>query len=280
MIQQFLVKLLLSPFSLLYSIGIGLRDLLYSIKFFKSISYNFPIISIGNLSVGGTGKTPHVEYLIKELQPYIRVGVLSRGYSRKTKGFFYVDPQSDASTVGDEPLQIKRKFPDSIVAVVENRALGIPQLLKSRPDLKVILLDDGFQHRPIKPGLNILLTDYNSMFTRDYLLPVGRLREFRSSYKRANFIIVTKTPKLLDEAKKQELINEIKPTPNQKIFFSYFSYLHPYNIWNPQNSIVLNKSLKIILISAIANTDYLLSYLENKVSFVRSFEFEDHHFFF
>ncbi len=279
MIQQALVKILLAPFTLLYALGIGIRDLLYKSGFFKSISYNFPVVSVGNLSVGGTGKTPHVEYLVRELLPYIKVGVLSKGYSRKSKGFYQVHPANNAEQVGDEPLQIKRKFPEAVVAVIENRALGIPQVLKSIPGIQVILLDDAFQHRPIKPGLNVLLTDYNSMYTQDYLLPVGRLREFRSAYKRADIIIVTKTPKNLSLEDQNLLINEIRPFPHQHIFFSYFTYLHPYFIWNPQHAIVLSASLNVIMLSAIANTAYLLDYLESKVDKVTSVEFEDHHYF-
>lgn len=279
MIQQTLVKILLAPFTLLYALGIGIRDLLYKIRFFKSISYNFPVVSIGNLSVGGTGKTPHVEYLVRELLPYIKVGVLSRGYSRKSKGFYQVHPANNAEQVGDEPLQIKRKYPEAVVAVTENRALGIPQVLKSIPGIQIILLDDAFQHRPIKPGLNVLLTDYNSMYTRDFLLPVGRLREFRSAYKRADAIIVTKTPKIFSAENQKQLLNEIKPLAHQRVFFSYFTYLHPYFIWNPQHAIVLNASLNVMMLSAIANTAYLLNYLESEVDTVTSVEFEDHHYF-
>lgn len=279
MIQKILVRILLSPFALLYGLGIAARDFLYKIRFFRSISFNLPVISIGNLSVGGTGKTPHVEYLIKELLPFIRVGVLSRGYARKTKGFFFVHPRNNAEQVGDEPLQIKRKYPGAVVAVVENRALGIPQVLKSVPDLQLIILDDAFQHRPINPGLNVLITDYNNMYTHDFLLPVGRLREFRNAYKRANIIIVSKTPPKMERDDQLRLVKEIKALPHQRIFFSYFTYFHPYHLWNPKHAIVLNPSLEVLMVSAIANTEYLIEYLEPKVKEVKSIEFEDHHYF-
>lgn len=279
MIQEFLIKLLLFPFALLYGLGVYIRNMLYDVKFLKSISFSHPVISIGNLSVGGTGKTPHVEYLVRELSPYIAVGVLSRGYGRKSKGFRFVHPLNTAEQVGDEPLQIKRKFPQAHIAVVENRALGIPLALKHAPGLKVILLDDAFQHRSVKPGLNILLTDSHSLFRNDFLLPMGRLREFRGAYKRADIIVVTKTAPDMTQKERDQITNVIKPKPYQKIYFSYFSYLHPYNIWNPSHSIVLNSDLSVLLVSAIANTEYLLDYLENKVHNVRSIEFEDHHYF-
>ena len=166
-----------------------------------------------------------------------------------------------------------------LLLIVENRALGIPLALKHAPGIRLIVLDDGFQHRSVRPGLNILLTDYNALFTKDFLLPMGRLREFRSAFKRADIVIVTKTPSQLNEEEKALVRNSIEPMPYQKIYFSYFDYLHPYNIWNPQHSIVLNDSLNVLLVSAIANTEYLLSYLEEKVEFVRSMEFEDHHYF-
>ena len=279
MIQKILARILLSPFAVLYGLGIAARDFLYEIRFFKSIAFSIPVISVGNLSVGGTGKTPHVEYLIKELLPYIKVGVLSRGYSRKSKGFYFVHPRNNAEQVGDEPLQIKRKYPGAIVAVVENRALGIPQVLKSVPDLQLIVLDDAFQHRPIRPGLNVLLTDYNNLYTRDFLLPAGRLREFRSAYKRADIIVVSKTSPQMTQDEKNKLIEEINPRPHQKLFFSYFTYFHPYHLWNPQHAIVLNDTLEVLMVSAIANTEYLLDYLDTRVKEVKSIEFEDHHYF-
>lgn len=194
MIQQWLIKILLAPFALLYGLTVLVRNGLYQIGFFKSIRFSFPVISIGNLSVGGTGKTPHIEYFIQHLQEYVRIGVLSRGYGRNTRGYRLVQTNDHAELSGDEPVQIKRKFPDTAVAVSENRALGIPQLLKTNPEVQLILLDDAYQHRAIRPALSILLTDYNRPYYQDFLLPVGRLREWRGGARRADAIVVTKCP--------------------------------------------------------------------------------------
>ncbi|MCL4153106.1 UNVERIFIED_CONTAM: hypothetical protein GTU68_053341, partial [Idotea baltica] len=166
----------------------------YDSGILKSTSFNVPVISVGNLSVGGAGKTPHVEYLIMLLQDYLNVAVLSRGYKRKSKGFRWVNRKDQVTQTGDEPLQFKRKFPETAVAVCESRNIGIPMMLQGKKDIQTILLDDAFQHRSVVPGLNILLTTYDEPYTRDYLLPSGRLREFRSSAKRADVIIVTKCP--------------------------------------------------------------------------------------
>ncbi len=181
MIQQTLVKILLAPFSLLYGVGVSLRNFLYQKELLKGIRFDIPVISVGNLSIGGAGKTPHIEYLIRLLQPYIYVSTLSRGYKRSTKGFLLARPHHNAKSIGDEPLQFVRKFPGVVVAVAENRSFAVPQMMMAAPHLQAILLDDAFQHRSIEAGLNILLTQYNLPFTQDYLLPSGRLREWRGA---------------------------------------------------------------------------------------------------
>ena len=176
MARNILIKILLAPFTLLYGIGVGLRDFFYRKGLLKGVEFNLPVIAVGNLSVGGAGKTPHIEYLIRLTKDYLNVATLSRGYKRKTKGYQEATlPLSTAETVGDEPMQFKRKYPDVMVTVSESRALGIPEIVKNRPNTQVVLLDDAFQHRAVKPGLNILLTSFQQPFTRDYLLPVGRL---------------------------------------------------------------------------------------------------------
>jgi len=257
MLQQNLFKILMAPISLLFGMGVSVRDFLYRMGLLKGVEFNIPVISVGNLSVGGAGKTPHIEYLIRLLKDYINVSTLSRGYKRKTKGYLKVRPNMNAEQVGDEPLQFKRKFPEIMVAVGESRTFAIPQMVLDQPNLQTVLLDDAFQHRSIKPGLNILLTEYSHPFTRDYLLPSGRLREWRSAYERADIIIVSKCPPQLAEAEKEVFRKEIKPFPHQKLFFSYYDYYPAYYMFNPKYVVKLEPDVDVLLVCAIARTDYL-----------------------
>lgn len=279
MIQNYLVKILLAPFSLLYGMIMSLRDFFYRKGLLKSVEFNLPVISVGNLSVGGAGKTPHIEYLILLLRDYINIATLSRGYKRKSRGYIEVKQKMTAEQVGDEPLQFKRKFPDVMVTVSESRSFGIPQIVSDQPDTQLVLLDDAFQHRSVKPGLNVLLTEYSHPFTRDFLLPSGRLREWRSAYERADIIIVSKCPQTMEEAARQAFIEEIKPFPHQQLFFSYYRYHKPYYIFDGRYRANLQEDWDVLLISAIARTEYLTDYLTGKVGTVRALEFEDHHYF-
>ena len=279
MIQSFLGKILMAPFALLYGLTIGIRNTLYESELVKSSRFSLPVISVGNLSIGGAGKTPHIEYLIRLLSPYINVSTLSRGYKRKTKGFRFVRPADNVLDVGDEPLMYSRKHRGTVVAVAESRAIAIPQMVAQYPNLQAVLLDDAFQHRSVKPDLNILLTTYDEPFTRDYLLPSGRLREWPSAYTRADIIIVSKCPPDLTAEEKASMTKEIDPKPHQKIFFSYYEYGYPYNFYNPTKRIKLDKDLDVILISAIANTSYLLSYLDEEVQDIHHMNYADHHLF-
>ncbi len=272
-------KILLFPFSLVYGLTVGLRNLLYDLELLKSVKYNLPVVSVGNLSVGGAGKTPHVEFLIELLQDYINLATLSRGYKRKTKGFRFISTNDSVLSSGDEPLQYKKKYPGMVVAVSESRALGIPEIIKNYPATNVILLDDAFQHRSIEPGLNILLTDYRKLFVDDLLLPAGRLREWKSAYQRADIIIVTKCPFDSTKIDKQGIIEKIKPNENQKVFFSYYEYGDPYYMYNSNYKIDLEQLDSIVLVSAIAKLDYLMEYLDEKVDTVSNFKFEDHHIY-
>lgn len=279
MVQSVLIKILLAPFSLLYGLGVNIRNELYRRGLLREVEFSVPVISVGNLSVGGTGKTPHIEYLIRLLKDYIYVATLSRGYQRKTRGYLEVQPAHNAEDAGDEPLMFKRKYPDILVGVAESRTFGILEILKAQSTTQAILLDDAFQHLSVKVGLNILLTDYNAPFTRDYLLPSGRLREWRSAYKRADIIVVTKCPPQMSAQEKELLIQEIKPFPHQHIFFSYYEYGRPYSFFNGLQRIPLNGNIDALLISAIANTGYLTNYLEGQTKSLRILEFEDHHYF-
>ena len=279
MLQTTLARILLAPFSLLYGLGVSLRDWLYRHGYLKSVHFSLPVISVGNLSVGGAGKTPHIEYLIQLLQDYLEIATLSRGYRRKTRGYLSVENRMNAEQVGDEPLQFKRKFPNVFVAVAEERAFAIPQILSDKPDTQLILLDDAFQHRAVDPGMNILLTEYDHPFTRDYLLPSGRLREWRSAYRRADVIVVSKCPVDLDRATADRLREEIAPLPHQQLFFSYYTYEAPYYLFDRRYRLQMDPTAELILFCAIARTDYLLDYLEEQVRTVHALEFADHHYF-
>ena len=279
MIQNILVKILLAPFSLLYGLGAALNSFFYRTGLLKSVQFNFPVISIGNLSVGGSGKTPHIEYLIRLLKDYLNIATLSRGYGRKTRGYMEVYSYMNAEQAGDEPLQFKRKFPDILAVVGENRAFGIPRIISDHPEAQLILLDDAYQHRAVKPGMNLLLTEYDKPFTRDFPLPSGRLREWPNAYKRADTIIVSKCPEDLTIEKAEALRKEIAPQPNQRLFFSYYGYGSPYYIFNPRYRVDLTQDWDVLLICAIAKKDYLLSYLEQTAASVKVMAYEDHHFF-
>jgi tetraacyldisaccharide 4'-kinase len=277
-IQQIIVRLLLLPFTLIYGAAISLRNLLYEWKLLKSVSFSIPVIGVGNLSIGGAGKTPHVEYLIRLLNPFLSIATLSRGYKRKTHGFRLVNNQDDATTAGDEPIQFFKKFRDVAVAVSESRSIGIPLLLKSNPGIEVILLDDSFQHRSVTPGLNILITDYNSPYSSDFLLPAGRLREWKRSADRADIIIVSKCPNELTPATAEEVKKSLDTVPGQHVFFSKYRYLIPYHLFYGHR-LNLDSVESALLICAIANVDYLLSYLNSRNIEVYSMQYEDHHYF-
>ena len=279
MIQRFLVKLLLSPLSLLYGVGVSIRLLFYRIGLLKSIKFDIPTIAVGNLSIGGAGKSPHIEYLVRLLREYINVATLSRGYRRKTKGYLEVQRNNTATEVGDEPLQFKRKFPDVVVAVSESRTLAIPQIVSTYPNIQCVLLDDAFQHLPIDPGLNILLTEFSKPFTRDWLLPSGRLREPRSGYHRADVIVVSKCPEILTPEDRKKLTEELNLYSHQQIFFSFYRYQQPYYIFQSKYKAKLDADIDVLLICAIAGSKYLIEYLEKKVGSVAALEYEDHHYF-
>ncbi|HEX8332627.1 MAG TPA: tetraacyldisaccharide 4'-kinase, partial [Segetibacter sp.] len=271
-------RILLFPFSLLYGLVVIIRNLLFDKKIIRSVNFNLPIICVGNLSVGGTGKSPMVEYLIRSLNHYYRVATLSRGYKRKTKGYALAGVNTTALEIGDEPMQFHSKFPGVAVAVGEERIVAIPQLLHDRPDTQVIILDDAFQHRAIHAGFNILLTECNDLFTRDFFLPTGDLRDQRSSYKRAHIIIVTKCPSNLTVVDKEKIIIEIKPLPHQKVFFTCIQYETPYHIITKEER-KLSVSEEVLLVCGIANPVPLKSYISDNAKAYYQMLFTDHHIF-
>jgi tetraacyldisaccharide 4'-kinase len=225
-VAQSSFRFLLFPFSGLYGIGVWIRNVLFNAEILPSKSYDMPVISVGNITVGGTGKTPHTEFLIRALSKDYQVAVLSRGYMRKSKGFVLADDTTGLAELGDEPLQMKRKFPNLTVAVDENRRRGIEALMspKMQPFIDVILLDDAYQHRFVNPSISILLIDYNRLIREDYLLPVGNLREPASQMKRAQIVIVSKCPTDLKPMDVRVLGTKIGVLPYQSLYFTTMNY--------------------------------------------------------
>ena len=270
--------MLLLPFSLVYGLIIILRNRMFDRNILRSASFNLPLICIGNLSIGGTGKSPMVEFLIAKLQSSYRTAVLSRGYKRKTTGYALASASSTALEIGDEPMQFHNKFPDVTIAVGEERIVAIPQLLHDRPDTQVILLDDSFQHRSVRAGFNILLTDYNNLYTRDWFLPTGDLRDQPKSARRAQVIIVTKCPPDLSLSEKNKLIKEIKPAGNQQIFFTAISYGKPYQLITGA-AWMATKFTEVLLVTGIASPGPLKKHLEETFNGYDELSYSDHHIF-
>jgi tetraacyldisaccharide 4'-kinase len=272
------VRILLLPFSLIYGLIIGIRNWLFDKKILRPASFNLPLICVGNLSVGGTGKSPMVEFLIESLSGKFEVAVLSRGYKRKTRGYALATGTTNALEIGDEPMQFFIKFPQVTVAVGEERIVAIPQLLHDRPGTEVIILDDAFQHRYVKAGFNILLTDANNLFTRDWFLPTGDLRDQKKSYLRADIIVVTKCSPELSLAEKHRLIKEINPAGHQRVFFSAIRYGEPYQIITKEKYIK-EKDTVVLLVTGIANPVPLKKHLEENFSEYDELSYSDHHIF-
>lgn len=277
--------LLLYPFSILYRLITDFRNALFDSGILRSEQFGIPVICVGNITVGGTGKTPHTEYLARLLSKDFKVAVLSRGYKRKSAGFRIAGSLSSVSEIGDEPLQIFRKLPEITVAVDSNRRNGIKKILKEFPGTDVIILDDGFQHRWVMPGLSILLTEYGRLITRDHLMPYGSLRENDKNRKRAGLIVVTKTPAGITGPEMADITNEVKYLPGQKLFFTTINYgdlipifkdqdLKKYHL--PENKL---ENSCAILVTGIAFPDYLKIFLEGYFKKVVHLRFPDHHYF-
>lgn len=266
------------PLSFLYGAIIKFRNWLYDKNILKSASFNFPIICVGNLAVGGTGKTPMTELLVSFLSSRFQTATLSRGYKRKTKGFAIADERTTAIDIGDEPMQFHQKFPQVAVAVGEERLVAIPQLLHERPETEVIILDDAFQHRPVKAGYNIVLTEYKNLYTRDFMLPAGDLRDVRSSMKRADCIVVTKCKNDLSQVEREAIIKEIKPAEGQSVFFTEIMYDRPYHLFSKQPA-HLDADADILLVCGIANPKPLKEFLTTHVHSYDMIRYADHHIF-
>ena len=208
---------------------------MFSAGIIKSREFCVPVICVGNISAGGTGKTPHTEYLIELLQKSFRVTVLSRGYKRRSSGFIFADSHSTVSDIGDEPLQISRKFPEATVAVDRNRVHGVEEILKAVPDIGVIILDDGYQHRRITPGLSILLTDFDNLLIYDHMLPYGNLRESRHNMNRADIILITKSPENISPIQRRIMVRDMSKKPYQNLYFTVISYCEPVPVFENDN---------------------------------------------
>ena len=267
-----LLRWILLPASLIYQFIIWTRNILYDKGIFKSQSFSIPTIVIGNLAIGGTGKSPMTEYLIRLLHDKYKIATLSRGYGRKTKGFKYVEIDSTALEIGDEPLQFKRKFPKLTVAVSEDRCYGV-NILQDKHDL--IILDDAYQHRKLNPGYSILLFDFQSLFQTSLTLPTGNFRDNFSASKRASLIIITKCPDYISDKQKQHIEHKIRKHNNCPIFYTKISYSTAVDIRGNKLSNQLEK-FDILLLSGIANPKPLISHL-SKQNTVHTIVFPDHH---
>lgn len=275
----------LYPFSLLYGLATSIRNWLFENEILHSTRFNIPIISVGNLAVGGTGKTPHTEFILSVLQDEWKTAVLSRGYKRKTKGFQLADENSNSLILGDEPFQIHQKFPKVTVSVDEKRVHGVRKLQSFLPDLQLVVLDDAFQHRYIHAGMSVLLTDYANIYTRDLLLPAGSLREWHSGSKRANIIVVTKCPLDLSPIDMRVIEMELKPENNQLVFFSSFVYdeLQPVFPGGISERITLaelrEKNAGVLLVAGIVSPEPIVEYLKNFTENIETLFYGDHHAF-
>ena len=267
------------PFTLLYSLAVRLRNHLYNIGYSRTINFEIPIILTGNLSAGGAGKTPTVEYLVRLLKAKYQLAILSRGYKRKTHGFHLASGKESYKTIGDEPLQYYNKWQDELtLAVGENRVQAIPKILFERPDTQVILMDDGYQHRAINPDLKILLTEYSQPFFKDYLLPSGWLREPRKEARRADVIVVTKSPLDITSEERESFHQQLGKycKPGSPVFFSSLKYGDPKPLFNGS---VIQEFKNVIVISGIANPIHFENYISSKWNILNARHFRDHHIY-
>lgn len=273
---------LLMPFAWIYSGVMALRNWAFDKGYLREVSFEdrVAIIGVGNLCVGGAGKTPHIEYLIRLLQRENigPIAVLSRGYKRDSKGFVLAKPGISSSKLGDESAQLYRKFPDTIIAVDENRVRGVRNLLKLDEPPKVILLDDSFQHRYIKPGLNICLSSYHRILYQDHVLPAGLLRESASGLKRADIVLVTKCPAKMRDEEENEILCHMPTVPDQPLFYSAYRYSCPYNLATLQPHPVDPRS-EVLVVTGVADPTVMVNYVEKHYRLLDHLAYSDHHHF-
>ena len=273
------MRKLLLPISFIYAFVLFLRHKMYDWGILKSKSFNIPNICVGNLNLGGTGKTPHIEYLVRLLSEEYKIAVLSRGYGRKTKGYILANDSHNHNDIGDEPLQYHKKFDNIHIAVDEDRCEGVTRLLKEENPPQLILLDDAYQHRKIKAGLNILLTDYYNLYSNNHLVPTGILRDIKAAAKRADIIVVTKSPNVISPYNKRDVENSLKPLPHQKVFYSYIDYQEFKPFSKTSYEFDIKEAKTALLFCGIANTYSLEDHLKRKYNTVAKVQFNDHHDF-
>jgi tetraacyldisaccharide 4'-kinase len=278
-------NILLYPLSLFYGLITGIRNFLYNTGIFASVEFSIPVICVGNITVGGTGKTPHAEYLAELLRKNFKVATLSRGYKRKTRDFRIASSSSPVSEIGDEPMQICRKFPDVLVTVDRNRVNGVNKILEYNPDIDVIILDDGFQHRRLTPGFSILLSDFERLMVRDHMLPYGSLREGKGNMRRADIILITKSPENITPIQRRLIVKEVNKSPYQNLYFTTLTYKSPKRVFynnDPDESqfdISQCSGCGIVLITGIANPLPLKEYLQKAFGEIIHLSFPDHYNF-
>jgi len=278
-------RILLYPVSIIYGLITSIRNFLYNTGILPSVEFRLPVICVGNITVGGTGKTPHTEYLADLLRKQFKVAVLSRGYKRRSSGFRIVKPDSLVSEAGDEPLQIASRYSDILVAVDRNRVNGVRKILDIQPDTEVIILDDGFQHRRITPGFSILLSDFERLITRDHMLPYGNLRESISNMGRADIILVTKSPSDLSPIQRRLIVKEINKSPYQNLYFTSIKYSSPVPLFRRNDPTITLPDMSnfygagILLITGIANPAPLKDYLQQTAGELIHLSYPDHYKF-
>jgi len=275
--MKLIKKILFWKLSIQFSLVTSIRNFIYNIGVIKSHQFNLPIISVGNLVLGGSGKTPTIEYLIRLLSKNYKIAVLSRGYGRKSNGFIIADSNSDANLIGDEPMQYYRKFKNIIVSVGSNRVRGINKLIKLNSKPEIILLDDAYQHRRVKPEMSILLTKFNDLYSDDNIFPLGNLRESKSNANRADIILVTKCDKNISKDQKRHIIQKLNIGDNQKIYFSSIKYSKM--LYDKESSKLLSefKNIKFTLVTGIANSSHMVNYLKDNDFNFNHLSFKDHH---
>ncbi|MCL2097372.1 MAG: tetraacyldisaccharide 4'-kinase [Bacteroidales bacterium] len=276
--MRLLAAIFLYPLSLLYAMAVAMRNMLYAWGMFKSVTFNLPVITVGNLTVGGTGKTPFTEFLVSLFKDKQVTAVLSRGYKRKTKGFRYVEVTDTVREAGDEPLQIKRKFPKLTVAVEANRVKGIRRLQADAPQLGLVILDDAYQHRRVKPTMSILLVDHSRPITEDHYLPYGRLRDTLGQKHRANVVIVTKCPTNMRPIDQRVMMKTLKLYPYQQLFFTTFGYELPQPVFHGEAALPLSIK-ETVALTGIASPQPFIEHLGTFSKVLHHLDFPDHHVF-
>jgi tetraacyldisaccharide 4'-kinase len=278
-------NILLYPFALIWGMVTGIRNFLYNSGVLKSVEFHLPVICVGNITVGGTGKTPHTEYIADLLRKDFKVATLSRGYKRTSRGFRIASPASQVKEIGDEPMQIFRKLPDVLITVDQNRVNGVNRILEEAPDTEVIILDDAFQHRRITPGLSILLTDFERLIVSDHLMPYGSLRESPGNMRRADIIIISKSPENISPIQRRIIVKEIAKAPYQNLYFTSMLYKDPLSVFELSSDDSCKPDLSdsensgIVLITGIANPRPLKEYLQKSFKEVIHLAFPDHYAF-